>query len=122
MSLQGECITTPASPQFLHDEQHVYLTSRILLATFSTEIFYVKSHLLAGRSLLSSLQRAQMILSVPNKQNFVILVICSLALIALAHPLTFHHTTVLCFLGLGFTSVPQLWEYTFPYISPLCLV
>lgn len=39
MCLQGEHIMTPDSLQFLHDEQYVYLTARILPAIFSTEVF-----------------------------------------------------------------------------------
>lgn len=42
MCLQGEYRVTPGSLQFLHTEQHVYLKSRILLATFFVEMFYLK--------------------------------------------------------------------------------
>lgn len=42
MCLQGEYRVTPGSLQFLHTEQHVCLKSRILLATFFTEMFYFK--------------------------------------------------------------------------------
>lgn len=38
MCLQGEYRVTPGSLQFLHTEQHVYLKSRILLATFYLKI------------------------------------------------------------------------------------
>lgn len=68
-----------------------------------------------------------MILNVFNKQNFVTLVMHNSALIAFS--LSSYSCSIaslsshsLCFLGLGFTSVPQLWENLFPYISPFCVL
>lgn len=49
MCLQGEYRVTPGSLQFLHTEQHVYLKSGILLATFFHINVLFKSHHLAGQ-------------------------------------------------------------------------
>lgn len=115
-----ENVVTPGSLQFLHTEQHVYLKSRILLATFFIEVgFFWVIIWLASHSWPQSREKKLFLIFSTNKfysgDTLALIAFSSSSYSSFIIPLSSHS---LWFLWLGFTSVPQLWEYHWALWNP----